>query len=52
MRRRDYLMINGLSRATLSRHSGEEPQLIRKLALYGRQSGVIFDQGLLVNVDA
>jgi hypothetical protein len=51
MRRCDYLMINGLSRATLSRYSGEEPQLIRKLALYGRQSGVIFDQGLLVYVD-
>jgi hypothetical protein len=51
MRRKDYLMINGLSRATLSRHSGEEPQLIRKLALYGKRSGVIFEQGLLVNVN-
>lgn len=49
MRRKDYLLINGLSRATLSRHSGEEPQLIRKMSLYGKLSGVIFDQGLLVN---
>lgn len=47
LRRKDFLMINGFARATLSKHSGEEPQLIRKLAVYGRLSGVIFDQGLL-----
>jgi hypothetical protein len=46
LRRKDFLMINGFSRATLSKHSGEEPQLIRKLAVYGHVSGVIFDQGL------
>lgn len=48
MRRRDYLEINGLARASLGKHSGEEPQLIRKLALRGKLSGVIFDQGLQV----
>jgi hypothetical protein len=51
MRRRDFLMINGFSRATLSKYSGEEPQLIRKLAVYGRLSGVIFDQGLVGYVE-
>lgn len=50
MRRRDFLTINGFSRATLSKYSGEEPQLIRKLAVYGKLSGVIFDQGLQVYV--
>lgn len=50
LRRKDFLTINGFARATLSKYSGEEPQLIRKLALYGKQSGVIFDQGLMVNV--
>lgn len=46
MRRRDYLAINGFARATLGHQSGEEPQLIRKLAVHGMFSGVIFDQGL------
>ena len=50
MRRRDFLTINGFSRASLSKYSGEEPQLIRKLSMYGKISGVIFDQGLIVNV--
>lgn len=48
LRRSDYLLINGFSRAALTHQSGEEPQLIRKLAVHGRLSGVIFDQGLRV----
>ncbi|MBV8047357.1 MAG: glycosyltransferase family 2 protein [Paludibacterium sp.] len=48
LRRRDFLSINGFSRGALSHVSGEEPQLIRKLALHGKLSGVIFDQGLQV----
>ncbi|BEV72201.1 MULTISPECIES: glycosyltransferase [unclassified Paludibacterium] len=51
MRRRDFLAINGFARASLGRMSGEEPQLIRKLALHGKYSGVIFDQGLRVYQD-
>ena len=50
MRRRDFLTINGFGRATLSRHSGEEMQLARKLALRGQYTGVFFDQGLEVKV--
>jgi hypothetical protein len=52
IRREDFLMINGFSRAALTHHSGEEPQLIRKLAVYGRLSGVILDQGLIVSQNA
>lgn len=48
LRRRDFLQINGFFGATLSHLSGEEPQLIRKLAAHGKVSGVIFDQGLRV----
>jgi hypothetical protein len=52
LRRRDFLAVNGFARATLSHVSGEEPQLIRKLALHGKLSGVIFDQGLQVYQNA
>ncbi|TDR78445.1 glycosyltransferase family 2 protein [Paludibacterium purpuratum] len=48
LRRHDFLAINGFARGTLSHVSGEEPQMIRKLALHGKLSGVIFDQGLQV----
>ena len=47
-RRRDFLTVNGFSHAALTHVSGEEPQLIRKFAVQGRLSGVIFDQGLSV----
>jgi hypothetical protein len=47
-RRRDFLAVNGFSHAALTHVSGEEPQLIRKFAVQGRLSGVIFDQGLSV----
>lgn len=48
LRRSDFLKINGFSGAALSDKSGEEPQIIRKLAVHGQSSGVIFGQGLLV----
>lgn len=50
MRRQDFLQINGFSRATLSAMSGEEMQLIRKLSVHGKVSGVFFNQGLEVKV--
>ncbi len=48
IRRKDFLAINGFARATLSPMSREEIQLIRKLSVYGKVSGVFFDQGLVL----
>lgn len=50
LRRRDFLQFNGFGRATLSRESGEEMQLSRKLSVYGKYTGVFFDQGLEVRI--
>jgi hypothetical protein len=50
MRRHDFLTINGFGRATLSRQTGTEMQLARKLALRGQHTGVFFDRGLEVNI--
>lgn len=52
MRRHDFLTHNGFDRVTLSKHSGEEMQLARKMALYGKYTGVFFDQGLEVKIVA
>lgn len=52
LRRHDFLQFNGFGRATLSSESSETMQLSRKLSVYGKYTGVFFDQGLEVKLFA